>query len=159
MSISSEINRISGNVSAALLKIASKGVTVPSGSKSDDLADLIDLIPTASAGTITNNTTLPSGSTSSGTVNRGSYIKIGAGAYDDDLYYQAQPNTGTLPIDTTSDAGTISVDGYASVSISGINIPIPLSGTNTFQIKVPNGANDTITFTFTVDTSGNTTIE
>ena len=45
MSIASQISRISGNVSAALLKIASKGVTVPTGANSDDLADLIDEIP------------------------------------------------------------------------------------------------------------------
>lgn len=44
MSISSEINRISGNVSDALAAIANKGVTVPSGSNSDDLADLIGQI-------------------------------------------------------------------------------------------------------------------
>lgn len=41
MSISSEITRISGNVSDALTAIGAKGVTVPSGSNSDDLADLI----------------------------------------------------------------------------------------------------------------------
>ena len=45
MSIASQISRIAGNVSAALLKIASKGVTVPTGANSDDLADLIDEIP------------------------------------------------------------------------------------------------------------------
>lgn len=159
MSISSEISRISTNISNAMTAIEAKGVTIPTGSNSDDLADLIAAIDVPSAGTITNNTTLPSGETSSGTVNRGSYIKIGAGSYDDDLYYQAQSNSGTLAITTSSDAGTISVDGYASVNISGINIPVPSSGTNTFSITVPNGANDTITFTFTVDSSGNTTIE
>ena len=41
MSISSEITRISGNVSDALTAIANKGVTVPSGANSDDLATLI----------------------------------------------------------------------------------------------------------------------
>lgn len=41
MSIPSEISRLSGNVSAALTAISNKGVTVPSGSNSDDLADLI----------------------------------------------------------------------------------------------------------------------
>lgn len=41
MSISSEIARISGNVSNALTAIGAKGVTVPSGANSDDLADLI----------------------------------------------------------------------------------------------------------------------
>lgn len=44
MSIQSEITRLSGNVTAALAAIAAKGVTVPSGSNSDDLADLIALI-------------------------------------------------------------------------------------------------------------------
>lgn len=46
MSISSEITRISGNVSAALTAIENKGVTVPQGSTSDDLATLIGLIQT-----------------------------------------------------------------------------------------------------------------
>ena len=46
MSISSEITRISGNVSDALTAIGNKGVTVPTGSTSDDLADLIGAIQT-----------------------------------------------------------------------------------------------------------------
>ena len=41
MSISSEISRISGNISASLTAVANKGVTVPSGSTSDDLPGLI----------------------------------------------------------------------------------------------------------------------
>lgn len=41
MSISTEITRISGNVSDALTAIGNKGVTIPSGSNSDDLANLI----------------------------------------------------------------------------------------------------------------------
>ena len=41
MSIQSEITRISGNVADALTAIAAKGVTVPQGSNSDDLATLI----------------------------------------------------------------------------------------------------------------------
>lgn len=41
MSIASEISRIAQNVSDALTAIANKGVTVPQGSNSDDLADLI----------------------------------------------------------------------------------------------------------------------
>lgn len=44
MSISSEISRISGNVEDAFEAIEGKGVTVPSGSTSDDLADLISQI-------------------------------------------------------------------------------------------------------------------
>lgn len=49
MSIQSEITRISDNVSDALDSVAAKGVTVPSGSNSDDLADLIDAIPSGGA--------------------------------------------------------------------------------------------------------------
>lgn len=41
MSVQTQIDRISGNVSAALAAIANKGVTVPSGSTSDALAELI----------------------------------------------------------------------------------------------------------------------
>ena len=53
MSISSEITRISGNVSDALTAISNKGVTVPVGSNSDDLATLIAAIPTGSGSAIT----------------------------------------------------------------------------------------------------------
>ena len=49
MSIQSEINRISGNISDSLDAVAAKGVTVPVGSTSDDLAGLIELI-TGSSG-------------------------------------------------------------------------------------------------------------
>ena len=42
------------------------------------------------AGTITNNTTLPSGASASGTINMGSYIKIGRGHYKSDTYYMAK---------------------------------------------------------------------
>lgn len=49
MSIQSEITRISGNVSDALTAIGNKGVTVPTGSNSDDLADLIGAIQTGGA--------------------------------------------------------------------------------------------------------------
>lgn len=41
MSIQTQIDRISGNVSAALAAIAEKGVTVPDGSNSDALHELI----------------------------------------------------------------------------------------------------------------------
>lgn len=46
MSIQTEITRISGNVSDALDAIAAKGVTIPSGSNSDDMATLIGQIST-----------------------------------------------------------------------------------------------------------------
>lgn len=44
MSIQSEIDRIKGNVTVALAKIAEKGVTVPDGANSDNLEALIEAI-------------------------------------------------------------------------------------------------------------------
>ena len=62
-------------------------------------------------GQVTRNT---SGGTSSGTINRGSQIKIGAGYYANDEYYTAQANSGTKQI---SSAGTVSVDGYENANV------------------------------------------
>lgn len=53
MSIASEISRISQNVSDSLTAVAAKGVTVPSGSTSDDLPELIAAIQTGSGSAIT----------------------------------------------------------------------------------------------------------
>lgn len=50
MSIASEISRISQNVSDSLTAVAAKGVTVPSGSNSDDLAGLIAQITSGGGG-------------------------------------------------------------------------------------------------------------
>lgn len=50
MSVQTQIDRISGNVSAALSAIAEKGVTVPDGSNSDALASLIASIEAGGGG-------------------------------------------------------------------------------------------------------------
>ena len=50
MSIQSEIDRIKGNVTAALAKIAEKGVTVPDGANSDNLEALIEAIQAGGGG-------------------------------------------------------------------------------------------------------------
>ena len=68
MSIQTEIDRISGNVSAALSAIMEKGVTVPDGSTSDALAELITSIE---GGKIANGTYTPNGTTSSIIFNHG----------------------------------------------------------------------------------------
>lgn len=47
----------------------------------------------------------------------------------------------------------------AASYISGVTLGIPDSGTNTFAVTLPNGDNDTITLTFTVDAYGNWSIE
>ena len=53
MSIQSEINRISQNVADSLTAVAAKGVTVPTGSTSDDLPELISQITSGSGSAIT----------------------------------------------------------------------------------------------------------
>ena len=50
MSVQAQIDRISSNVTAALAKIAEKGVTVPSMANSDDLAELIAAIEAGGSG-------------------------------------------------------------------------------------------------------------
>ena len=50
MSVQAQIDRISSNVTAALAKIAEKGVTVPSMANSDDLAELIAAIEVGGSG-------------------------------------------------------------------------------------------------------------
>lgn len=53
MSIQSEINRISGNVSAAFSVLKNRGATVPANATSDDLANAItsEVVPVANGGT------------------------------------------------------------------------------------------------------------
>lgn len=85
--------------------------------------------------TITNNTTLPSGSTSSGIINAGSYIKIGAGYYPTDRYYIAQVQTQTN--------GSVT----APSTISGTSATVSHSGTTLTLTK-------TISVTPNVTTAG-----
>lgn len=56
MSISSQITRLTENVSDALDAIQAKGVEVPAGSNSDDLATLISLISTGGGGVVVTET-------------------------------------------------------------------------------------------------------
>ena len=57
--IGRQIIRIRENVSAALAAIEAKGVTIPSGATSDDLADLIAQIQTGGGGGPTYETIIP----------------------------------------------------------------------------------------------------
>ena len=50
MSIATDVSRIKGNITAALAAIADKGVTVPDGSTSDALAELIASIEAGGGG-------------------------------------------------------------------------------------------------------------
>ena len=74
--------------------------------------------------------------------------------------------TGTIATKTSSDItlvnNTLTIPtGYYAVgtkTIEGMEITAPESGTNSFYVTLPNGANDTITLTFEVDSEGNSDI-
>lgn len=92
--------------------------TISAGYVSAGIAGTITVSGSAyvAQSTITNNTTLPSGSTSSGTINAGSYIKIGAGYYPTDRYYIAQVQTQTngsvtAPSTISGTSATVSHNG------------------------------------------------
>lgn len=97
--------------------------------------------------TITNNTTLPSGSTSSGTINRGSYIKIGAGYNSADKYYlaQADAHSSYTPSSTyfqTSTSGAVTAavieaNKYASSTyyVKAMTLPTASSSTSSGTAK------------------------
>jgi len=97
------------------------------------------------SGTITNNTT---GGSSTGTINRGKQIKIGAGYYALDAYYTAQSNSGTVAV---SQSGTSSCDGYANVTVP--------SATPAFDGGDLTGASTATGTNVTLAASGNTGIE
>lgn len=77
MSIQTQIDRISGNISSALTAIADKGVTVPDGSTSDALAELIASIKAGGGGlpegiaAMTSGTYIPGSDVSSCTIEHG----------------------------------------------------------------------------------------
>ena len=55
--------------------------------------------------------------------------------------------------------GNLAADSAASTYyIQGVTLTKPSSGTRQFDITVPNGSNTTVTFHFSVDSSGNVTI-
>lgn len=111
--------------------------TVSAGYVSAGTAGTVTVTGTAyvAQSAITNNTTLPSGSTSSGTINAGSYIKIGAGYYPTDRYYVAQVQTQTN--------GSVT----APSTISGTSATVSHSGTTLTLAK-------TISVTPNVTTAG-----
>lgn len=122
---------VTGNIATKTssdMSAIGKTVTAPAGyyasAQSKNVAD----------GTVTNNTTLPSGSSSSGTLNRGSYLKIGEG-YHTEKYYKGQENSGSKNINTS---GVVSVDGYAYVNVKKSAIIINVSATSNTSVTISN---------------------
>lgn len=175
MSISSEISRISGNVSDALTAIANKGVTVPAGSTSDDLADLIAQITSGgSGGIVISDTTDAAGGTVrtitateiSGTkqiIANGTGIDVSSYQYVDVAVPSSQPNLqAKTNINPTTSSQTIQADsgydGLSSVQINAmpsgtVTAPSTISGSSA---SVSTGTN-TLTLTKTVSVTPNVT--
>lgn len=72
---------------------------------------------------------LPSGAVSDGIIDRGKYIKISAGYYGSDKYYQAQANTGGLYTVNSAQTNT-NIDNYNTLTVPAGTIT---SGTATIS--------------------------
>ena len=124
-------------------------------------------VSTATATVSGTNTVTPSASVSgtnivlSNTNNGISAIATGGGTASAAVIATGN-NAGYAPSGTQLGTGTITASSStttASSYISGVILEAPSSGTRTFTITLPNGASDTITLTFTVDATGNWSIE
>lgn len=129
MSISSEISRISGNVSAALTAIGNKGVTVPAGSNSDDLATLIGSIQTGGGG----------GMTATGTIvgNGANVLQIPCDFEPDLIYINGDlsdnvANRGIVALAILKDMAVyIGLDSSTSASVINFDAELNITGYNT----------------------------
>lgn len=108
MSIQSELTRIAGNVSDALEAIADKGVVVPAGSNSDDLADLIEQILVGAGSAITITDTLDANGGTIRTINAVSLAGDNVRANALLSGYQAHNALGELIIGTLAFASVYS---------------------------------------------------
>lgn len=75
-------------------------------------------------------------------------------SYDGNVNGWVTESDGTVIVSSSSGSGN-----GTSYYLNGVTLTAPATGERTFTITVPNGTNDTITFTFNVDSNGNTTIE
>lgn len=121
MSIATEISRISQNVSDSLDAVAAKGVTVPSGSTSDDLPSLIAQIQTSSGSAITITDT---------TDTHGGTIRTITGAVI----------SGTKQI--TANGTNIDVTSYAAVDVA---VPSSAPTLETVEHVQPSESSQTVT--------------
>lgn len=127
MSIASQISRISQNVSDSLDAVAAKGVTVPTGSTSDDLAELIEDIPTGQARTSADLTV------------SGSTVTVPAGLYSTSASKSVATTTHPKPtVSVNSSTGVVTAshtqtEGYVS------------SGTTTETLQLSTQSATTIT--------------
>lgn len=128
--------------------------TVSAGYVSAGTAGTITITGTAYVvqSTITNNTTLPSGSTSSGTINAGSYIKIGAGYYPTDRYYIAQVQTQangsvTAPSTISGTSATVSHSGTTLTLAKTISVTPNVTTAGYISSGTPGNSNVSLSAT------------
>lgn len=170
MSIQSEITRIAGNVSDALDAIANKGVTVPVGSNSDDLATLIaqitggggsaivitDTIDPVSGGTIRTITAVDI----SGDTVTASDMLYGVTAHDasgtavtGNIVTKTQADLSASGDTVTAPAGYYASSASKSVASGSVTAPSAISGTSA---TVSTGTN-TLTLSKTVSVTPSVT--
>lgn len=157
MSIQSEISRISGNVSSALSAISDKGVTVPAGSTSDDLADLIAAIPSGNNYQTKSRSYTPSETAQSETVTAdASYdalesVSVSVGAISptyvgSGITRRSSSDLSASGATVTAPAGYYANAATKSVASGSATAPVSISGTSA---SVSTGTN-TLTLTKTV---------
>lgn len=109
MSIASEISRISGNITDAFDAIEDKGVTVPTGSTSDDLANLISQISGGGGGNVIVSETTDS--------HGGTVIEITATT----VQMQSKSVTPTESAQTITPDSALGYNGLSEVNVAAIS--------------------------------------
>lgn len=107
---------------------------------------------------ITNNTTLPSGSTSSGTINFGSYIKIGAGYYPTDRYYRSYSTTGSVTVPNSISGSTATLSTGSGTLTLTKTVSVTPNVTTAGYITTGTAGNSSVTLTANVTTKAAATI-
>lgn len=140
---------------------------IDSGTISGSTQNNTEFYPVAAAivsvngtNTVTPSATVTGTNVSLTTVDNGVSVTSTGGGTAAALVSTAASQAGYLP-SGTADSTTINASSNTTTEtkyISGVTIQTPASGTRTFSVTVPND-NSTVTFTFSVDSDGNVTIE
>ena len=121
-------------------------INAPAASPSFDGGALNNKAATA---TFTNMTT-------SSTDTSGVAIQAAGAAGRDAVLYNGAVNGWVIASDNASASAAVSTENWTGTTYYATGVT--LGNGKTFDITVPNGANATVTFRFTVDANGNTTV-
>ena len=94
--------------------------------------------------------------TTSSTDTSGVAIQAAGAAGRDAVLYNGAVNGWVIASDNASASAAVSTENWTGTTYYATGVT--LGNGKTFDITVPNGANATVTFRFTVDASGNTTV-